>query len=214
MEVFLKAMSGAFLGRLAAAGFIAVCIAMGVGPDKWAAFVVSGLPITPTEARIVFGIIALLGTGGLLWSFWARSPAIALITPNSAGSVPDNKPDASTPRLFVGSGVTVFYLTNLYDSEHTHIQSDALAKPFLGKWMRLSGVVHNVQATALSVKVTFKGKTGAPAEEFSDVHMTFGPAWKDRLSIVTRGEVITLVGKIASITQYNLFLENCELDGS
>src|ERR1019366_222115 len=107
MEVFLKAMSGAFLGRLAAAGFIAVCIAMGVGPDKWAAFVVSGLPITPTEARIVFGIIAFLGTGGLLWSFRARSPAIALITPNSAGSVPDNKPDASTPRLFVGSGVTV-----------------------------------------------------------------------------------------------------------
>jgi len=52
----------AFFGKLMAALFIAVCIAMGIGPEKWAAFVVSGLGdwATPFGARIAFLVLAIV----------------------------------------------------------------------------------------------------------------------------------------------------------
>jgi|GEM_PF-5996351 len=40
MGTFLKAGAGSFVGRLVASTFLAVCVVLGVGPDKWAATLV------------------------------------------------------------------------------------------------------------------------------------------------------------------------------
>lgn len=60
--VFGRAFSGAFVGKLVAALFIAICAVLGFGPDKWAAWLVNGLGswATPLVARI-----ALLCLGGI-----------------------------------------------------------------------------------------------------------------------------------------------------
>jgi hypothetical protein len=62
MNTFIKAGIGALAGKLIAALFIAICATIGLGPEKWAAFLVEGLPnwVTPDKVRIAFLILASL----------------------------------------------------------------------------------------------------------------------------------------------------------
>jgi hypothetical protein len=62
VRIFATAFVGGFLGKIAAAIFIAVCIALGIGPDRWAEFIISGLGewATPERARIGFFVLAAL----------------------------------------------------------------------------------------------------------------------------------------------------------
>jgi hypothetical protein len=48
---------GTFLGRLASAAFIAVCLALGVGPDWWATMILSVYPVW--YVRTGLGLLAL-----------------------------------------------------------------------------------------------------------------------------------------------------------
>lgn len=48
---------GTFLGKLAATAFIAVCIALGVGPDWWAAMILAIQPVWYVRAAL--GLLAL-----------------------------------------------------------------------------------------------------------------------------------------------------------
>jgi hypothetical protein len=72
--IFTKAFAGVFFGKLAATLFIAICLALGFGPDEWAKFIVTGLPIwvTPGLAQAVFLILAALTFGALIWPFLLR----------------------------------------------------------------------------------------------------------------------------------------------
>jgi hypothetical protein len=75
--IFTKAFAGGFFGKLAETLFIAVCLALGFGPDEWAKFIMTGLPIgvTPVLAQAVFLTLAALTFGALTWSFLARRRA-------------------------------------------------------------------------------------------------------------------------------------------
>jgi hypothetical protein len=62
MRTFVRAMVASFAGRLLAVLFVAVCVLLGFGPDQWAAFLISGLPIwiTPSAARITLLLAAIV----------------------------------------------------------------------------------------------------------------------------------------------------------
>jgi hypothetical protein len=66
MRTFFTAMAGGFFGKLLAVAFIAACITLGAGPDRWIEFVFQGSSsyLTPAAARtVLFGLglaIALL----------------------------------------------------------------------------------------------------------------------------------------------------------
>ena len=65
MPQFLKSLTDSFIGKVLGALFIAICFALGVGPDKWANFMIQNLPIwiTPNVARasfLGFGLLTLL----------------------------------------------------------------------------------------------------------------------------------------------------------
>jgi len=53
-----KAFAGAFLGKIVAALFVAVCVALGFGPDKWAAMMLGAEP--GLLARALFLLLAAL----------------------------------------------------------------------------------------------------------------------------------------------------------
>jgi hypothetical protein len=59
-----KVSLAAFLGKVAGALFIAVCVLIGFGPDQWAAYVVKGSVFTPVVLRslllLLGGIVALV----------------------------------------------------------------------------------------------------------------------------------------------------------
>jgi hypothetical protein len=59
MRGFGVTFSAAFLGKLAGGLFLAVCAALGFGPEKWAAFVVNGL-VSPHTAQIAFLALGFL----------------------------------------------------------------------------------------------------------------------------------------------------------
>jgi hypothetical protein len=75
--IFTKAFAGGFIGKLAGAFFLAMCLTLGFGPDEWAKFIVTGLPIwvTPVLAQAVFLTLATLTFGSLIWSFLTRRTA-------------------------------------------------------------------------------------------------------------------------------------------
>ena len=76
-----KTFIASFVGRLAAALFIAICVFLGFGPKEWAAFVISGWQwVTPAVAQWAF-----LGLGALA-SAWinARTARPSNASPTAA----------------------------------------------------------------------------------------------------------------------------------
>lgn len=70
-----KTFIASFVGRLAAALFIAICVFLGFGPKEWAAFVISGRQwVTPAVAQWAF-----LGLGALVLGSMLGPPALRML---------------------------------------------------------------------------------------------------------------------------------------
>lgn len=63
------------MGKLLAAVFIAACVAMSFGPDRWVAFIADGAPafLTPSNARAIFFVAAIIVALLLLMSLLRAS---------------------------------------------------------------------------------------------------------------------------------------------
>ena len=119
-----------FIINVAAALFIAVCTALGVGPEKWAAFLLAGMPflISPGILRLAFLLLASLTLFALYWrpinifaSTFSRSRAFTL---RSAAVL-----IFCLPFVF-GS----FYITaHSYDRHLSHDEKNRL-------WINISGI--------------------------------------------------------------------------
>jgi hypothetical protein len=77
-----------FIGGILRTIFVAICIALGFGPDKWAAFLITGMPVlvTPGVVRLVFLLFASLTLGSLLWNkisgsqpVWRKAGSIIVV---------------------------------------------------------------------------------------------------------------------------------------
>jgi hypothetical protein len=96
LKRFTPAFFGGFTGKVIAAVFIALCAALGFGPETWAAFMVEALPpyFTPTIARIAFlsfGFVVLIG---LVWPIFRPStPAATAPTLSAAKQPPQSLKD-------------------------------------------------------------------------------------------------------------------------
>jgi hypothetical protein len=102
--------------------------------------------------------------------------------------------------------VTPEYLAGLFD-DHTSIQAQKLADTYIGKWMRVSGPLNNVSSFTSSSQVTF-----APTGGVSTYMLFRNRAYvENRLSVLKRGDQITVLGRIDSIERHGVKLDNCEL---
>ena len=63
-------MAGGFVGKVLGTLVVAICLALGVGPDEWADFIITGLPhwVTPVLARTVFLVLAVTVSALLGWT--------------------------------------------------------------------------------------------------------------------------------------------------
>jgi hypothetical protein len=78
MRLFFQSAAGAFVGKLLASIFIAVCVGLGFGPQEWARFVLGDLPyFGQIAARIAF---IVLGLGVLLLLVWPQFSGANRIT--------------------------------------------------------------------------------------------------------------------------------------
>jgi hypothetical protein len=108
-------------------------------------------------------------------------------------------------RSFVG--VTPEDLASVF-KERTEIQARIQVADVIGKWMKVSGPLGNVGEVTSFSQVTFAHRPSHPAS----VYMWFHKGkWFDRLSVLHRGDNITVVGRITGVRYGELNLDNCEL---
>jgi hypothetical protein len=115
-------------------------------------------------------------------------------------------PVAAEDRVLVGPDITPEYLLGMI-SGHTAIQADRLIGPFIGKWMRVSGNVFQISALSNG------GANVAFVVNLTDViSMSFDPPWSERLSILTKGSQLTVIGQIARVSSsLGIGLEHCDV---
>ena len=103
--------------------------------------------------------------------------------------------------------VTPQYLAGLFES-YTSIQANSLAKPFIGKWMKVSGTLRNVGSFTSFSQVTFESKLGDAV-----VFMLFRDEdyVANRLAVLKKGDRITVLGQIDRVEPSAVQLDDCEL---
>jgi hypothetical protein len=131
-----------------------------------------------------------------------RNKQVAEAPPSAAVPVPSTSAPVTVPspapaRVFVT--VTASYLWHLHDG-HTSAETQRLVAPYLGKWLKYSAPVHDVTTDGL---LLFKG--GVVFCRLGDERAI------ERVTKLPRRARISAAGRINSIDQFGIYLENCEL---
>jgi hypothetical protein len=148
-------------------------------------------------AIICFVVAALMfGASALAVIWWIREPR------------PSAPPPPAPARELVDT--TPEHLVGLY-REHTSVQADSLASPFIGKWIRISGPLNDAQSFKYFVQVTFGDRTLVADKSHVYAYFDHKP-WADRLAMLRRGDTVTLIGRIKSVDAGSLHVEHCELE--
>ena len=118
--------------------------------------------------------------------------------------------DAPQERMFVD--VPINHIRDLYKGR-TSIQGDTLALVYIGKWMRVSGKVMDINyydwAGRIAVSLV---DDGAKRHEYesANLHLNFDESWKDVLAL-QKGVDIKVLGKITGAGESYVTLDDCEL---
>ncbi len=185
----------------------------GLGVVEW-----SGAVWGFTSSQPVWIVLFVVGLFLLTVDLWAPH-LLPHPRPTNALVPPDPEPEPSGPepeREFVPSNITPEYLANLYDGL-TDIQATPLIDPYIGKWMKVSGPLGNVQPpNDYFTQVTFKNKGmfegGERFETHGHTYMYFrNPESAKRLAMLRPEADITVVGRIREANWVEVHLEDCEL---
>lgn len=96
-------------------------------------------------------------------------------------------------------------------SRHTQAQAGKLLQDYVGKWVRWSGRLGDVIDSGFGhMDVAFEvSDYGWPMP-----YMMFrDKKWIDRLSVMQKGDCLTVMGQITHISPIHIILDNCEIAG-
>ena len=97
-------------------------------------------------------------------------------------------------------------LTKLYHL-YTGVQAEKLIAIYIGKWMRVAGPFGEADSFGSFIQVMFK----PPQYGIQYFYMYFGMEWAERLSVLQRGTIINVLGRIRAVEGSGFHLEACEL---
>jgi hypothetical protein len=122
-------------------------------------------------------------------------------------SIPSSRiPDSHiSERVFVEE--TPEYLLSL-GKDMTSVQREQVVAIYIGKWMKISSPVRNV--SSLDARGMFV-MSDIDRSQLQSIQMFFDPKWSNRLTLLRRGQNISAVGQIYSISVLDIILRNCEL---
>jgi hypothetical protein len=111
----------------------------------------------------------------------------------------------SKERTFID--IDTDYLIGLYKNRPS-IQGDALSEAYIGKWVRVSGIIREIATFAptkqISVHLQMQGSIHLDA-------LFFNESWRERISVGPLGGTIRAIGRIAAVSSSSVRLEDCEL---
>lgn len=214
-DLFLWVAAGLIAAALALLGISATVVAAQTQPDQvwWRtplAFIAYGL--------LGLAVVSLLGAVRG-WTFPGRPsvgppgppPSSQAFEEISRERVENIQAEAPEDRIYID--VTPAYLVGLFN-DLTDLQAMPLTKPYLGKWMRVSGQLGNVMSGRETIsQVTFKKKSlDDPPVEHHTLYMYFDRSeWDERLAVLPPGSPITVVGRLREFDRFDVHLERCEL---
>jgi hypothetical protein len=99
--------------------------------------------------------------------------------------------------------VTPEYLMDFY-KDRTSFQGDQLAKSYIGKWIRISGKVANVDVKQL-IHVSVR------LPDTRHIILVFDNDWEDRVSILIGAQKIEAIGQISQVNEIHMTLRHCEV---
>ena len=105
--------------------------------------------------------------------------------------------------------VSPMYLTALFQ-QYTTFQANRLVEIYIGKWMKVSGVVRNVKAyedDTITVMIADQARQPVPVI----LGMSFEKEWTDRVAILGLGDFIVATGKIFSVDSNSIIMKESEL---
>ena len=202
------------------------CMGIAVGLGQW--LVPPDTINTQLRSGLVLVALAffLIGVGFLLHAAWRHysvkggtknQPIEVSNKTKSTGQstlVPSEQITAHQghEQVFVGENITVTYLMNFYrEPGRTDFQGGLLAKPFIGKWIHISGVVTDISEQDNFAMIHFEGPFG----QLSLIHMFFREKSKiQRVLILKPGTEIEVKGTIYEVGKWRVILDNCELVGT
>jgi hypothetical protein len=127
----------------------------------------------------------------------------------NAATTPNNSP-ITLPDQRIIVGISPQELCGFY-ANVTSAQGDRLIKPYIGKWMRLSGEVSDVGHSGPKGNYSRVSLRNVPGIVYA--LMFFDAKWYDHISVLDKGASATVLGKIASADEVSVRLEDCELIG-
>jgi hypothetical protein len=132
---------------------------------------------------------------------------------SSPPAQPPAQPDTPEPEERTFVDVTSRYLVGLFEGL-TNVQAAPLTKPFIGKWIRVSGPLGNVSGTRLdTLQVTFQFQSTFLADrDYFTVYMYFDrERWEERLAVIPPGTTVSVVGRLREFDSILIHLDDCEL---
>jgi hypothetical protein len=97
------------------------------------------------------------------------------------------------------------YLLQIYNN-HTDIQASRLVQPYMGKWMKVEGIVEQVAPEP------YGGGIYAVIAYDKDAFLglRFKANWHDRVFSLVKGDRIAVVGRLENVQPMGLTLSECE----
>ncbi len=103
--------------------------------------------------------------------------------------------------------VTLDYILGFF-KEHTNTQAQKLIEIYIGKWIKISGEVSDVNEIQNVVQVYLRKVSQ------NSIYQAFflfeDQANKDRAKLLRREQKITVFGKVIKADPHTIYLENCE----
>jgi hypothetical protein len=168
------------------------------------------IPVTPWRAWPWLGFVFIVGEILVpIYMLAVRvesSPAHSVPAPPAVETPPkpvETSPSQSTPLDRVVVDVTPEYLLDFY-RDRMVVESERLFRPFVGKWIKVSGTVADIAPPNFS--------TGSMIVVFEqrNVFMHFDEKLFSRVETLRRGQQISLMCQISTADRIGIRLQHCE----
>jgi hypothetical protein len=115
-----------------------------------------------------------------------------------------------TPSERIVANVTPDFLMDFFQGE-LQVEARKRVASYIGKWVNWSGLVEDITALARDGRSVSFLLPQPPFSLIRSVFMDFDAKWVDRISILNKGDRITVFGRIETTTQGWVQLGDCEL---
>ena len=161
----------------------------------------------------------VIGLGWLLWLSIFRGSILSVVgldtSPDATGSVVLIEPPRSvlfnpdgSKRIFIP--VSPNEIKANFDGR-TNVQANALNAPYLGKWTAITGKIGNIYSNSDGATMVDFGSVEAIGSGAMMVQANFESSWHDQLSVLKKGQKISIACKIDDIEELGMALSACEL---